>query len=114
MQDRIEINGVWYVREILDEDINVTTTDFYGSVYENDKFVFEATKLISSDEIDIKVTDKRTKPWKTNDYDYQPFLRGIIDGDPQIRDTNIDLLGVFGHNCMKKFLMILREKNWVI
>jgi hypothetical protein len=113
MLDRIEINGVWYVRENPEETIIIDTTDYYGCVYENESFCFDATKLESDDTIDIEITDKRKTPWETHHYDSQPFLIGILDGDIEVKSTNVDILGLRGHNYLKKFLETLRIKKWI-
>lgn len=65
MQDRIEINGVWYVRESSVQIEDLDPTNFEGCVVENNDFCIEATRLIKKQyaqyesDIDLKVTDKR-------------------------------------------------------
>lgn len=113
MLDRIEINGVWYVREIPEETIVIDATNYSGCVYEDESFCFDATKLDSDDSIDIEITDKRTKPWKTHHYDSLPFLIGILHGDNEVKSTNIDILGLKGHNYLKRFLETLKDKKWI-
>ena len=72
METRIEINGVWYIREdaindsldILDEEeMDLTWTE--ECIYENDDYCFVASRIKKDDseefypDIDIKFTDKR-------------------------------------------------------
>jgi len=44
MKDRIQINGIWYIREDqVQESIELDPTEFEGIVVENDCFCFEET-----------------------------------------------------------------------
>jgi hypothetical protein len=68
---RIQINGVWYVREdqAQENPIELEPFKFEGVVVENKQFCFEATRTLRDsndpyDDINIKFTDKRIKPWK--------------------------------------------------
>ena len=51
MENRIQINGVWYVREDVSNsneiqiDITEDITYFSGCVYENDKYCWEVTVI---------------------------------------------------------------------
>jgi hypothetical protein len=71
MEDRIQINGEWYVKESTTYEVHQKELDltyFEGCVYETDKYRFEVTRLYKdysknefySSSIDIKFTDKRT------------------------------------------------------
>jgi len=53
MQDRIQINGVWYVREDIskEEEKDIEVTYSMSCHYENDDYVWEATRLMKDDEI---------------------------------------------------------------
>ena len=73
MEYRIQVNGVWYVREQEDTtpevEINIIRTE--ARTIESDKYVFEAVRLERSDApgtyfdgIDINFTDKRERPWE--------------------------------------------------
>jgi len=77
MENRIKIDDVWYVREdaiddpmdhLEDEEIEMDVTTFDGRVFETDLYCFEATRILKDDgtpyeDCDIKLTDKRVKPW---------------------------------------------------
>jgi len=61
MENRIEINGVWYVREDQPKTLleNLDPIGFEGYVVENKDFCFEATRLVGDTEVSIEATDKR-------------------------------------------------------
>ena len=98
MEDRIQLNGTWYTREdnqptqeikpLKREDV----TAFKGFVYETDKFCYEATIIAKSglfeegeyhDNIDIKFTDKRIKPWVEDHWDSMFWFRGVLENNPE-------------------------------
>ena len=49
-QDRIQINGIWYVKETAtkEEPIVLDLTDFIGCSYETADYAWEATKIYKS------------------------------------------------------------------
>ena len=49
VQDRIEVNGVWYVREEDTKEVELECILFNGRVYETDDYTFEVTQIIGSD-----------------------------------------------------------------
>lgn len=94
MENRIEINGVWYVREdqvtnTPVETIELDVTVFNGRVYESDLYCFEATQIFNEDGLpyadscDIEITDKRVKPWKVEHVDNQKWFIGVLENNPE-------------------------------
>ena len=118
MKDRIQINGVWYVREDqVQEPIELDPTKFEGVVVENDKFCFEATRICKAsggfyDDIDIKFTDKRTKPWKEEHWDSNYWMRGILNNDPDSYKGLPDI-GSEGIKFLQAFLQHLKDEEWL-
>ena len=128
METRIEINGVWYVREdaindsldILDEEeMDLTWTE--ECVYENDDYCFVASRIKKDDseefypDIDIKFTDKRySERTRTTEYwDNNSWFRGILENNPK---SLRDLREVLCDNGVKQFKMFLRkliEVKWL-
>ena len=117
--ERININGIWYVKEQDDltnteDSIKIDPTDYYGSVVENDDYCFEATKLVDYNiGIDIKFTDKRSKPWREDNWDNMEWLKGVLNGNQdslkQLHELNPE-----GKVFFIKFLQYLRdEKEWL-
>ena len=122
MQDRIEINGVWYIREDLannqEEDFELSFA--LHALYEDDKYCWEATRLYKDDtkssfydDIDIKFTDKRVKPWKEDHWDNNFWMKGVLDNDPEsMRDAKESMCDN-GIKTFKLFLNKLKEEGWI-
>lgn len=116
MKDRIEIDGVWYVRE--SNSIEFYEYDFIGYVCECDDYYFEATRLQKEDGtynkyITIKFTDKRggRENWKDDFWDNNSWFRGILNDVPEslqgLKEDNIDI------DTVKEFLKKLVDKEWL-
>jgi hypothetical protein len=129
MKDRIEINGVWYIREDLadSEEFLLDPTNFEGCVVENKEWCFEATRLVSDIggndlfpcDVDLKVTDKRgdtRDDWKEDNWDNPGFLRGILNNDREamsiitVSPINMDAKGI---KYLQLFLKHLQTKKWL-
>jgi hypothetical protein len=121
MEDRIKINGVWYIREDLsnkEEDI-----ELYYSVditYEDDKYVFVASRLSRNEEltsfyeyIDIKFTDKRVKPWKEEHWDNNVWMRGVLTNDSESMEDIRKSMCDNGIKTFRLFLNKLKERAWL-
>ncbi len=128
MENRIQINGVWYKREEPKietpkyeiNDLNVTKHLSYS--FESTDFCFEAIRLYTDggkaffDSIDIEFTDKRVKPWKTELWDNPNWFKGVLDNDPEALNDDegtIESLGPNGLGQLKAFLAYLRDKKWL-
>lgn len=130
MEDRIQINGVWYTREdnqptqeikpLKREDV----TAFKGFVYETDKFCYEATIIAKSglfeegeyhDNIDIKFTDKRIKPWVEDNWDNMSWFRGVLENNPDsinslINENEMEVEDILE---FRSFLAFLKQQGWL-
>jgi hypothetical protein len=119
MEDRVKINGVWYVREtkITKEELDII--DFIGCVYENDKYCWEATVLYKDDNktlydsIDIKFTDKRTKPFKEDNWDNNTWLLGVLKNDQDSMVDAREAMDEDGIETFQVFLEYLKGKQWL-
>lgn len=114
-QNRIQINGVWYVREDqAQEPIKLDPIDFEGVVVENEDFCFEATKHTNGNynDIDIEFTDKRIKPWKVDHWDNNNWMRGILENNPDSLNDMVDI-GSEGIRYFQAFLQHLKNKKWL-
>ena len=118
-KDRIQIDGVWYVREdnIEDEPIKLDVVETQGCLVENTNFSYEATR-IGNDEggfyegVDIQVTDKRSKPWKEDNWDNSNWMRGVLEYDPGSWKELPDL-GSEDIKFLMAFLQYLKDKEWI-
>ena len=130
MEDRIQINGVWYTREdnqptqeikpLKREDV----TAFKGFVYETDKFCYEVTIIAKSglfeegeyyDNIDIKFTDKRIKPWVEDHWDSMAWFKGVLENNPESINTLLVGDGMSREDVdgFRSFLAFLKQQGWL-
>ena len=120
MENRIQVNGVWYVRETPIPEIDITEdiVNFSGCVYENDKYRWEVTILEPhkyDDIVDVKFTDKREKPWKEDHWDSNRWLRGVYNDEPEclvhLEEINLCDEGV---KAFKQLLgVLINDKKWL-
>jgi hypothetical protein len=114
-KDKIQIDGVWYIREDQSEK-KLDVTNFIGCVYENDEYVWEATKIYQDDDktfypgVSIKFTDKRVKPWKEEYWDNEAWILGILidESIDEVKESMSDK----GIKEFKQFVKMLIEKDW--
>lgn len=122
MEYRIQVNGVWYVREQEDTtpevEINIIRTE--ARTIESDKYVFEAVRLERSDApgtyfdgIDINFTDKRERPWKEEYWDNNAWMRGVLINDPESLENLRESVCLQGEAELKAFLKELKEEGWL-
>jgi len=122
MQDRIEINGVWYIREDLsnnqkeDIELNFSTT----ATYENNEYCWEATRLCKDEsqvsfyeDIYIEFTDKRTIPWKEEFWDGNVWTISVMNNDPEALKEARESMCDEGVKTFQLFLKKLKEKGWL-
>ena len=132
MENRIEINGVWYVREdaITDsldhleaEEMDLTFSE--ECCYETDKYSFVASRIRrdgSSEfypDITITFTDKRSgnrDTWKEDYWDNNNWFKGILEGKAESiasLDEETELCSQ-GKRQLKGFLNRLVEEGWLV
>ena len=129
MEERIQVNGVWYVREIEPtpeieiEDREITFN--MERVWESNDWCFIAT-VIMQDEAEtlydhypdpyIKITDKRfgdREDWVEDDVDNPNFMWGVLEGNPEsMKDAN-EMFDKQGLEEFKAFLRYLVKVGWL-
>jgi len=131
MNNRIEINGVWYVREdaINDSLDHLESEEMYLTFseeccYETDKYCFVASRVRKDEDefypdISITFTDKRSgdrDTWKEEHWDNNNWFKGILEGNPEsIKSLNDETeLCREGKRQFKGFLNRLVEEGWII
>jgi hypothetical protein len=130
MENRIQINGVWYVMEgqtpttalsyEIDED---KLTYLESCVYENEKYCFEATRIYKdfdsyifyTDILDIEFTDKRggKDNWITEQWDSIYWLNGVLERNSDSIETLRESMCHEGVETFIFFLKILKNKGWL-
>ena len=131
MEDRIQINGIWYRREtgVLTEEETIDLDPCWSRtiVVENKNLCLEAS--VSCDDVDftvgernyinIEVTDKRVKPWKTENWDSETWLLGVYKRLPESLDAFNHIEDGFGPLSMDDrkfavaFIDYLVEIGWI-
>lgn len=119
-QDRIQINGVWYIKEdTKQEPIKLDLIEFVGMLHENDKYCWKAIKLYKGDGetfydgIDIEFTDKRNKPWKEDHWDNDNWIIGVYGSDEDSMKIAREVMCEEGIRTFQAFVGALIEKEWI-
>ena len=118
--ERINVNGVWYVREDSlqqEEEKNIEIYSYVGYNCETSDYSWEATKHLKDDgetfydEIGIAFTDKRKK---IEDYwDSNAFFKGVLENDPESIADLRETVDKNGEIDFKTFLSVLKDKGWL-
>jgi hypothetical protein len=118
-KDRIQIDGVWYVKEDNqnDEPIELDVIETQGCLVENTNFCYDATRIANDkggfyEGVDIQVTDKRSKPWKEDNWDNSNWMRGVLEYNPESWKELPDL-GSEDIKFLMAFLQHLKDKEWI-
>ena len=101
-----------------DEEIEMNVTSFDGRVFETDLYCFEATRLYNDDGApykgcDIKVTDKRVKPWKEEHLDNPIWFIGVLENNPESMDEAHEMLCEQGIAEFRAFVKDLISVGWL-
>ena len=122
MEDRIQINGAWYVLEQQEQlpEVKIDIIRSEARTIESDKYCFEAIRLERRDApgtyfdgLDIKFTDKREKPWKKDYWDNDAWLRGVLINDPESLGHLKESVCSQGEAEFKMFLKELKQEGWL-
>ena len=97
MKDRIQIDGVWYIKENKQEPLDIIFYD--GAVYEDDDYCIEATRHKGFHGIYVEVKDKNTG--EKEYIDNEDYLKYVIKGD------TVDFMN---EELLRNFLINL---NWI-
>jgi hypothetical protein len=130
MKDRIQVDGVWYVREnktlpiveIKPRDV----TNSLSCTWESDEWCFEATVILKDEAKDltdiytdpwIEITDKRPAnrdDWKKDNSDNPNWFIGVLEGsDESMEDAN-KIFDEQGLAEFRGFISYLIDKGWVV
>ena len=123
MEDRIQLNGEWYVREQSNPELELDITDniirFRGISYESDKYVFEATIIRKPGsefeyyDCDIEFKDKRTRPWTEDLWDNPTWVKGVLNDNHESLVELRKTVCPQGEAEFKAFLKILKQEGWL-
>jgi hypothetical protein len=130
MEERIQINGVWYVKEeqtpttAVSYEIDKDKLTYSQScLYENEKYCFEATRLYKAfdvdytfmNHLDIEFTDKRGSKgnWITEHWDGMGWFNGVLERNHGSIETARESMCFEGVETFISFLKILKNKGWL-
>ena len=133
MENRIEINGVWYVREdaITDsldylEAEEMDVTDSLVCTWECTDWAFEASVIMKDGAENltdcyatpyITITDKRVKRkeyWKEHSTDNPYWMKGILENNPESLSEAREFIDYDGLKHFRMFLNHLVNKGWLV
>ena len=125
-KDRIQIDGVWYVKE---QDTNTVqelqpsdVTNYIGCVYETDAFCWEATMIYRDDletlypDVSVEFTDKRDadrENWIVEYWDNTKWFQGVYNNDPGSIGSARATMDVKGINDFRTFLKYIEQRGWI-
>jgi hypothetical protein len=130
MKDRIEINGIWYVKEdkqhtlVIDEIDDGNVTDSLDCIWETHEYCFIATVLLRdiAEELTdfyrspfFKITDKRTggkKDWVEHDVDNTNWLLEVLEGDSDSMESAYEMFDENGIKQLRTFISYIIKKGW--
>lgn len=132
MKDRIQVDGIWYVRETSTLPIveikpnDVTNT--LGCIWESDNWCFEATAILRDEAeyltdiynqiITIDITDKRSgnrDGWIEHDTcDNSRWFIGVLEGNPDSMEEADEMMDARGIAEFRGFISHLIDKGWII
>ena len=125
MEDRIQINGVWYKREedSIEEPESTfwDVTNYVGKVAESKLYVFKAEKMYKNEingelhsGIDIEFTDKRDLgKWIEGLWDNDIWMIDVLNDEPEALEELRESVCEQGEKEFKEFLTILQEEGWL-
>ena len=125
MEDRIQINGIWYKREeeVIEEPESTfwDVTNYVGKVAESKLYVFKAEKIYRDENgggflsgVDIEFTDKRILGnWKTDVWDNDTWMKSVLKDNPEALEGLRDSVCEQGEKEFKEFLTMLQEEGWL-
>jgi hypothetical protein len=124
MENRIEINGIWYVREdVVEKEENFEDFELsfsLSAMYENEKYSWEAIRLYKDnsqtyfyDDIYIKFIDKRNTPHKEDLWDSNAWMLQVLKNDPDALKGARESMCEHGIKTFKLFLKKLQDECWL-
>lgn len=134
MEDRIQVNGVWYVKETtkaVSDSVSMTVIEEFdvtrslARIWENDDWVFEAKILLAPDGTELEdtwgdcwltITEKvgdTNHDWVEHSIDNPTWMLGVYEGDPlSMREAN-KMMTSEGIGLFRGFLSLLIKNGWL-
>ena len=129
MEDRIEVNGVWYIKEESDVESTISQLGpgikYDGFVFESDLYAFDCTRIYDDDgnlykdgNVCIKFTDKSKYSGLGNNeiveiWDNANWMCGVLEDDVEAIEEAMESLCSQGLVELKEVLTTLRVAAWI-
>ena len=130
MKDRIEVNGVWYIKEDTIVQPTISQLEpgikYDGFIFESNLYAFDCTRIYDEDgnlykdgNLCIKFTDKSKgegdqKEWGIDEiWDNADWMCGILENEVEAIDEAMESLCSQGLVELKEVLTTLRIAAWV-
>ena len=124
MKDRIEVNGVWYIKENTIVQPTISELEpgikYDGMVFESDLYSFDCTRIYDEDgnlykdgNVCIKFTDKKLDIDNSEHWDSVDWMNGVLDGDEGSIETAMESLCTRGLIELKEVLTTLSVAAWL-
>ncbi len=116
MEERIEVNGVWYVKEkALQKELFIS--EFDGICYENDLFSIEVSRLKDTDgtpteNVLMEYTSK-TQPYVKECWDNVDWMIGVYRNSPTSVKQLYPLMNEDKIKQVQSIIGTLVEKGWI-
>ena len=131
-KDRIQIDGIWYVRETdaIPDPLRMTTIDEFdvtrslSRVWENDDWAFDAKILLAPDGTELEdtwgdcwltITEKvgNHDAWVKHSIDNPTWMLGVYEGDPLSMREATKMMTSEGIRLFRDFLSLLIKNGWL-
>ena len=127
MKDRIEVNGVWYIKENTIVQPTISELEpgikYDGFVFESNLYAFDCTRIYDEDgnlykdgNVCIKFTDKsiiHDIDKSQEHWDNVDWMCGILENEVEAIDEAMESLCSQGLIELKEVLKELAEKGWI-
>ena len=127
MEDRIEVNGVWYIKEESDVESTISQLEpgvrYDGFVFESNLYAFDCTRIYDEDgnlykdgNVCIKFTDKSVVHDITEyqeHWDNVDWMRALLINEPEAIEEAMESLCSQGFAELKEVLTTLRVAAWI-
>jgi len=130
MKDRIQVDGIWYVRETstlpIAEIKPRDVTNSLSCTWESDEWCFEATVILKDEAKDltdfyadpwIEITDKRPAnrdDWKKDNSDNPRWFIGVLEGSDESMPEAEEIFDKRGIAEFRGFISYLIDKGWIV
>ena len=130
MKDRIQVDGIWYVKEsstlpiveIKPRDV----TNSLSCTWESDNWCFEALVILRDEaenltdiypDPSITITDKHPEnrdDWKEDSSDNPNWFIGVYEGNPESMPEAKEMMDEQGIAEFRGFIGYLIDKGWIV